>query len=823
MADNEWATAYVNMHIDGDALGPETARVAEDAGDSGGKTFAKSFDKQASSGLRAMLARFSDSFKAWDKNIASNNKNMGTLNRRLRAFMSTVGNTTPMIRMRLALGSIGGAIKKLIPDMDDGSAANKRHGLSWKNLSHNTRQWTLIIGAVLAAMPQMAVLGSALSGTILALGTAFVAAGAGVGVLIVAFRGLFEEGARLTEGAQASLQAFKDLGAAFQELQTGITNAVFENMAGSIKSITDTLLPALEGQILAFSSTVGENLGRIFDALASPKGIENFQKLLEGFGPLFTSITTTVITFGEAIANIMIAALPTAQKFMDAIAGIGASFASWTASEEGQARLAEFFATAERIMPLVVDLFVAAGQALASLVTPATIAMTEQFLTSLTAFMPALAGILGVVANLNVLGVLAELLNVIGQAMAPLIPALQNLASGIGTLLMGAIVALTPLLNSLFAALVPLATAFTNMLVVVGPPLFTALEALSSVIGPLLVAIGTLAGALVEALAPVLATVLTVIAQLASALAPLVQTLIAMLMPVLLQVIDAFAQLWPVIAPLVTQLVGALMPAIITVAEAFLPLIQVVLEVVSAILPPLIEIIGMVLDALMPLMPIIAQVAQLLGAVLGAAVKVLTPILQVLIGIIRILLSALMPIISVIVGVVGAIVQFITQTGILQGVISTLTTVVNFLGGVFTSVFAGIQGAINGVVSMFNRLVGIVRSAANAVSGFLGSVGGAIGGLFGAAAGTIVTGPRVLLTGEDGPEAIVPLKRTLSRVDPSVRWLSAIAQGKATVPGEGPPTGKTLNIAPGAIVIQGARNPEADAVKVVNRIAERFA
>jgi hypothetical protein len=38
------------------------------------------------------------------------------------------------------------------------------------------------------------------------------------------------------------------------------------------------------------------------------------------------------------------------------------------------------------------------------------------------------------------------------------------------------------------------------------------------------------------------------------------------------------------------------------------------------------------------------------------------------------------------------------------------------------------------------------------------------------------------MIGEAGPEAVVPLNRPLSMVDPAVRWLSAIAQGKGPIP-----------------------------------------
>jgi hypothetical protein len=79
--------------------------------------------------------------------------------------------------------------------------------------------------------------------------------------------------------------------------------------------------------------------------------------------------------------------------------------------------------------------------------------------------------------------------------------------------------------------------------------------------------------------------------------------------------------------------------------------------------------------------------------------------------------------------------------------------------------------------------------------------------------------------GEGGPEAIVPLRRSLSRVNPQVRALSAIAQGLDGGAGGGSSTSnsRSLNIAPGAIVIQGQADPNRTAVGIVNRIAERIA
>jgi hypothetical protein len=93
------------------------------------------------------------------------------------------------------------------------------------------------------------------------------------------------------------------------------------------------------------------------------------------------------------------------------------------------------------------------------------------------------------------------------------------------------------------------------------------------------------------------------------------------------------------------------------------------------------------------------------------------------------------------------------------------------------------------------------------------------------ASGGISSVPRHVIFGEAGPEALVPLRRPLNQVDPSVRALSAIAQGKSAGLPSSDITGgtsRTVNVSPGAIVIQGDRAPEATATNVVNRIAQRL-
>lgn len=94
------------------------------------------------------------------------------------------------------------------------------------------------------------------------------------------------------------------------------------------------------------------------------------------------------------------------------------------------------------------------------------------------------------------------------------------------------------------------------------------------------------------------------------------------------------------------------------------------------------------------------------------------------------------------------------------------------------------------------------------------------GGLTVNASGAIYDRPTLGLVGEAGPEAIVPLNRPLALVDPAVRALSAIAQGKTRFASGGVVgASRTINVHPGAIVVQSPHSdPEMVASAVIDRL-----
>jgi phage-related protein len=91
-----------------------------------------------------------------------------------------------------------------------------------------------------------------------------------------------------------------------------------------------------------------------------------------------------------------------------------------------------------------------------------------------------------------------------------------------------------------------------------------------------------------------------------------------------------------------------------------------------------------------------------------------------------------------------------------------------------------VSGIISGAGDAANRLVDAFRGLAGRIVAAIGTITPhiSIPHIPGTAVGGVFNQPQLRLFAEAGPEAVVPLDRPLSQVDPAVRMLSAIAQGK---------------------------------------------
>jgi phage-related protein len=140
------------------------------------------------------------------------------------------------------------------------------------------------------------------------------------------------------------------------------------------------------------------------------------------------------------------------------------------------------------------------------------------------------------------------------------------------------------------------------------------------------------------------------------------------------------------------------------------------------------------------------------------------------------------------------------------------------IGGAFSAAVGAAQSTVSGIVGAFSGLPGRILGA-------IGNIGAQVASRLNfanaitlpkTATGGMFNGAQARIIGEAGPEAVVPLNRPLSQVDPAVRDLSAIAQGKARA---GSDSGPSLTINDGAIqVVTGASEPDNIGESVLDHI-----
>lgn len=142
-----------------------------------------------------------------------------------------------------------------------------------------------------------------------------------------------------------------------------------------------------------------------------------------------------------------------------------------------------------------------------------------------------------------------------------------------------------------------------------------------------------------------------------------------------------------------------------------------------------------------------------------------------------------------------------------NSLITGLRTLISKAGSLVTELI----GKFAGLGARIVRAIGNIQIHINWPSppGFLKGL------IPGTASGGLIVGPQVRMVGEAGPEAVVPLSRPLNQVDPAVRALSAIAQGKGDSISND--TSKKVDVG-GITIITPTKDPAAVARETVNRL-----
>lgn len=657
---------------------------------------------------------------------------------------------------------------------------------------------TKIVLLVTAALPQMIALSSAVGAGLTIVAGAALAGVVGLGALGLSMIGLQKPLSELPENVrpaaaafQGFIQSVKDSQKELQAAAAGGLEAGFLNLQAMVEGLT----PALQ----ALGAAAGETFAKFTAGLApGTAGFERLQTILGMSAPLFDGLMATVSNLGAALGNVFIALGPSMEAFVGYLVEITQAFAEWSGSEEGRQSILEWGQNAQTIMGALSDLIRALSDMFADIVTPELVASFTSFIEQLTGFIPTLGSIIKLVEDLRIFDIIGALFETLTPVIDALMPYLSEFANVLGTAVIDALGELQGPLTELAKALGPILTALAPIIPIVLKLVTALVGALVPAIAPLLTVIAELVTQVVDALEP--------------ALTPLIDVFMEMAGPILELVSILLTALMPIIGPLVQLLakVGG------SVQEMMIPAFDALL-VVLKLLEPVLNILGFLVGALIE--TIVALITGDFSAIPGIWEDAWKGMQDAVQGVVDFLTPFINDLVNFIGDSITNIQNFFTNfTSVVEATWNSFWgNLGNVVKTLWNNVLGFIEGGVNGAIDLINGLIKAVNSVSSTVGITLGTIPKV--SIPRLASGTIAYGRMQAIIGEAGPEAVVPLNRPLSQVDPAVRDLSAYAQGKTYGSGNGPQ--RVVNIEQGAIsVVTPAANPVLVASMVVDEITE---
>lgn len=604
----------------------------------------------------------------------------------------------------------------------------------------------------------------------------------------------------LAPNVQAAAQALRDMAPELDALRDRVQDAFFQDFDQILTELADNLLGPVSDGMTSVATEINGLMVGLTGVATSAEGIDFVTQSFAILSTILQNLQDPLIVLFSSLLNVGTA--------------INEAF-----GENAGAGLADMIMRFAQFL----DQAAASGQA---------VAWVENALAVFQAIgdiLSPLVGILGSIGSAasatggNILGVFGQVLGVLDQFLA----SVEGQAA----------------LVSIFEALNSVGQAFGDVLSGIAPaipPIVSGIAGILGVVAPLLGPLSQLVGSVLTALAPILGVV-------AAAITPLIGPLteiIEMLGPIL---IDAITTLMPVIELLADLLGGALGVAIQVVGavlEALAPILTVILEaleplitalqplfdifaqiaeLLGAVLEPIITLLGDILlwlveNVIVPLViPVIELLAQILTAVLGAAIEWLVGQFQMAGAGIEIVWNFIKDLIvqrveEITTGWDNLVALFKVGWTILNNQVFTplkngfnalknaattqidniksgFNTFVNFvkgipgkisgaLSGIFSPLWDGFKSAINSIIRGWNNLSFSVPSVDLGPLGSTPGVTVSTPNIPYLARGGLVTGPTLAMVGEAGTEAVLPLE------DNRVTDVLASALSRAGVAGQ---------------------------------------
>ena len=790
-----------------------------------------------------------------------------------------------IVRASNALGALGRSIFSVGGEASSaGDKVNKNFMSAWRDLPHNGRQWILIIASIAAAMQHIATLGSAAGAGILVLGGAITAGLAGVGAIVASFQGLTKEMGELPAHVRPAAASFQGIGTAFGDLAREIqstalqgASTAFDRIAASVRN----LAPAFQPMAGVVNRLIGDFADWTYKASETEGALS---ELVRNSAPSFDMLARVVGTFGDALVDAFGSSRmqSSVQKLIGWLQDLGDQFHDFVNSADFDQWLDE----ADRVFGAVGDLIASVGRTLDDLVTPKAMSNLTDLLESVSRLTPALGNLLGVIGNLDIFGILAAALESVLTVLDPLYRALEPVASiirdGLMVALDGLMVILTPVRLGLelfgsilqavgehFAPLNDMASTAMSTLVQMADQLISALKPAFDVIADALLALFPNFESLAD-LVEFGATV--VLEQFASFIethvVPAVEAFASFIKTHVVPAVEAFSSFIETHVIPTLDFFGGAMNTVIgwlggvgkalgftgedakrtnnamktmheetkrsaddwaaKQQEAFRKVNQATEDYMNKTLNArdanrnfeaalddareALEKNGNTLDITTEAG---RENEQALDDIAAAAYRVYKETLN--------RTGSEVQATKALSRGREELIQMAKQFGLTD---AQAAEYADQLGLIPDDVRT--TAVLSGGDDVERRLQQLTASRRMSiyVDQHNGRNYSSVGWGRGMASGGRVYGPTRALIGEAGPEAVVPLSRPLSQVDPSVRWLSAIAQGKyapQAMASGGVASGSQVNVAPGAIQILGSLDPRRTAIETVDELVERIA
>lgn len=442
--------------------GDEIGRAADKAGSDYGNRFDGSLSPKMREATARLGKMLNESLTLKDSTLRKNEGLIRAFGRDGQDVFDRLGNSALASAVKFedsfrrgarnARFEVAGAIENMSAALTRGLEPTNRMSLSWSELSHNTKQWTLIISTVAAAMVDLAGLSSAAGAGVFALGGALSTAVIGAGAFVAVASTLFSDIHKLPPELRATAAEAKAFGSELNAVRFIMADSAFQQMPLAFTRLRTTL-----GYLAPDLAQLGGAVGKVFDDFArgtqnGTAGFTELRGLILNATKDLPALAKATGTWSTSLLRGVNRANPMVAQLIGYIDLLGNRFDRFTRSSDFDVWIRASMQTFTEFGKLLDS----TGRMLNNLVTPESIGRTQEFLRNLSGFMPALGGILGVLGDLNVFGLAAQLLNDFGHALMPLLPPLSELAgalSGVASIvissLAGALRSITPLLATL--------------------------------------------------------------------------------------------------------------------------------------------------------------------------------------------------------------------------------------------------------------------------------------------------------------------------------------------------------------------------------------